>query len=132
MKFIKINDNLRIRLEDIFILKSDVLNINKEWEKWNNNCNEYINSIMPCIKSTIPTFKINDNESSYNIDNPDVIKYVKNIKDEIDLKFGKEPDKYNYEYKIILSNGVNFDINKNTYNILKDIFDKNCINKDEN
>lgn len=113
MRIIKVNDNLKINIEQIYSLERT--DNHKDIEKWKNEYDQYID-----LYSKEPiTLPITENKvftPSYNGENdPDDLKlYMKALNNHI-LEIIGNPPKYEEKFYILLITGLKVNISKSVY-----------------
>lgn len=121
MKIVKINDNLKINIEQIYSLERKT-NIN-EVNDWNKSYQEYVNFFYknpPEFIDNEQIIKINFEDA---IDDETLKKYSELLHQHIISIIGECPE-YDESYQLILSTGLKISIGKQIYNKIDEYLNK--------
>lgn len=127
MKIIKINDNLKINIEQIYSLEKNSNQIDiDDWEReYSNMIKEYSKDPPMLVIDSENVFKPNYGEEN---DTEKLKKYMDALNTHIINILGDKP-KYVESYKIILSTGLKVNISKYIYDIINNYLEQYIINQ---
>ncbi len=122
MNFVWITPTYRVNIESIFSLQCESEIENPDYDKWQDNYDEYLTT----IEKELPPLEIDGNSIDIKedgISQETIDKYIETLQEKIKASLGPIPPQFICKYAIVTHTGLKIYVSEDKYNQINEIID---------